>query len=366
MPDAPLSIDRATPDDDAALRALLAACPMPGRVALTSEREPAFGAADAALGPEVETLVTRRGDEVVAVAQRAVRMRFVGGVPARVGYLGALRVRADAQGRGLVMRGYRAMRNLHDADGQTPFYLTSITEENAVSRGLLVDTPRPSIPAYREATPFITAAIVARRERPRPLAGVTLERADGWDEVSKFLVREGARRDGFPVWTLDALDAMPGLALSDVVVARKGGRIVGTLALVDARATRQSVVRGYDGVLARARPFVNVAARIAGLPPLLPRVGQPLASAFAALPCVAGDDAAVFDALVAAVRSAAHRRGLAYVLAGAAAGDPLLPVLRRRWHVAYRSRLYTVAWADGTAAAARLDARCLQPDVSTL
>lgn len=366
MPDAPLSLDLAAPGDDAPLRRLLAACPMPGRVALTYEREPSFFAADALLGPEVETVVTRRGGDVVAVAQRAVRARFVGGVPQRVGYLGALRVRGDAQGRGLVARGYLTIRDLHRQDGQTPFYLTSITEENDVSKGILVDKPRPSLPAYREAAPFTTFAILARNERPRLPGGVALERATGWAEVSAFLLEHGRFRDGFPVWTDDALAALPGFSPSDVFVARRGGEIVGTLACYDARPFRQSVVRGYDRTLARLRPVANALARLADLPPVVPEIGQPVASVFAALPCVANDDPAVFDALVAAVRAEAFRRGAAFLLAGAVPSDPLAGPLKRRLHLAYRSRIYTVCWADGAEAAAAFDARLVQPDLITL
>lgn len=361
-----MTLDLATPDDDAPLRRLLAACPMPGRVALTYEREPNFFAADALLGPEVDTVVTRRADDVVAVAQRAIRERFVGGVPRRVGYLGALRVRADAQGRGLVARGYATIRDLHRHDGQTPFYLTSITEENDVSKGILVDKPRPTIPDYREAAPFTTFAILARRERPRLPPGVTLAPATDWAEVAAFLLEHGRLRDGFPVWTEDALAALPGLAPQDVWVARRDGRIVGTLACCDVRSVRQSVVRGYDAGMRRLRPLANLAARMLRLPPVLPAEGEPVASVFAALPCVAGDDPAVFAALVAAVRTEAFRRGAAFVLAGAAPSDPLAPVLRRRLHVAYRARLYTVAWADGAEVAAAFDGRLAQPDIATL
>lgn len=357
-----MTLDLATPLDDAPLRALLAATPMPGRVALTYEREPHFFAADALLGPEVETVVTRRDGEVVALAQRAVRERFVGGAARRAGYLGALRVRADAQGRGLVARGYVRIRELHERDGQTPFYLTSITEENTVSHGILVDKPRASIPAYREAAPFVTHALLARAERPR----LPVERATCWAEVSAFLLDHGRRRDGFPVWTEAALAALPGLAPADVHVVRRAGRIVGTLAVYDVRPFRQTVVRGYDAWLARLQPLAHAAARLLRTPPLLPPLGAAVASVVAALPCVAGDDPAVFDALVAAARTDARRRGAAFLLAGATPRDPLTPVLRRRLHLAYRARLYTVAWADGAGEAEAFDGRTCQPDLCTL
>ena len=159
---------------------------------------------------------------------------------------------------------------------------------------------------------------------------------------------------------------MPGLRPEDVFVARRGGTVVGTLACYDARGHRQTVVRGYDGALVRLRPLANAAARMLNLPPLLPDVGAAVASCFAALPCVAGDDLAVFGALVAAVRAEAHRRGAGFLLAGATPDDPLAAVLRRRLHLAYRARLYTVAWPDGSDAAARFPQRLCQPDLSTL
>src|SRR5438874_393944 len=69
--------------DDAQLRAILAATPMPGRVSVSFRREPSFFDAAAVEGDFHQVVVCRdrREDRIVGFGCRGVRDRFVNGRP---------------------------------------------------------------------------------------------------------------------------------------------------------------------------------------------------------------------------------------------------------------------------------------------
>lgn len=314
-------VERATEADEPALRALLREVSVPGAVRLSYEREPAFHAADAVLGDRVDTLVGRLapGGAPVAVVQRASRTVFVGGEPVRVGYIGGLRARPDRTVQTLVGQGWTRLRALHDAD-RAPVTFLAVTAENAPVRRLLA-LGRGDAPAVAPVADVVTLAFVVRRHPPpEPTA----------PGAADALRDEIGPRDLFPTAPLPRLG-------ETVEVAVDGA----ALALWDACAVRQTVVRGYDGALGRVRPLANGALRVLGAAPL-PDVGRPLRSAFVVQPV--WRDAEALDDAIGAALGEARARGLAFVLLGLDARDPALPLLRRRLHVAYRSTLLAAMW----------------------
>ena len=97
-----LQIDLAGPNDDAAIRRLLATNAMPGRITVTYEREPNYFAGCQTIGSGCQVLVARAEDQIAGVACRATRPMFVNGRVMKIGYLGQLRVAERFRGRWLV------------------------------------------------------------------------------------------------------------------------------------------------------------------------------------------------------------------------------------------------------------------------
>src|SRR5262245_19058987 len=162
----------ATSADDAEIRRLLAAHPLPGRIALTLEREPDYFLGCATMGSPCQVIVGRDGatGDLVGVACRALRSLWVNGEVREVGYLAQLRVAGRYRGRWLVSRGFGFFRELH-ADGRAARYLTTIVEDNQEARRLLVERPRRHFPRYRELERFLSMALVLRRRRARSSPG---------------------------------------------------------------------------------------------------------------------------------------------------------------------------------------------------
>lgn len=351
----------ATLADDAAIRALLARNPVPGRMTLTYLREPDYFAGCATMGPFFQVLVAKDGDRVVGLACRAVRDMFVNGTAIPVGYLGQLRIDASYRGRALVSRGFRMLRELHE-DARTPAYVTTIIEGSSEANGVLVDKPRRGMPRYRFIEDLHTLAFAARAERTtQACRAMAHDRA----ELVAFINRFGATRQFFP--RLDEADfgsdALHSLAVEDFLIVRAGGEVVAACGLWDQSAFKQTVVTGYSRTMAAARPLYDVAARLRGRPPL-PAVGSRLRTLHASF--LSGDDADAIVALLRAAATEARRRDFDWVVAGLTSRDDRLTVARRFRPVEYRSAVYTVQWNDSSDFHDRLDGRAAHLDPAML
>src|SRR5690606_37658398 len=138
-----IDVRLASSADDAGIRGLLRREPVPGRIAISYEREPNFSLGCEATGenPVVVVACDQESGETVGVACRSGREVFVNGRPKRLGYLGQLRVDQRYRGRWLVSRGYSLLRRLHDCD-PAPAYLAALIDGGREAAGVLAEKPR--------------------------------------------------------------------------------------------------------------------------------------------------------------------------------------------------------------------------------
>jgi hypothetical protein len=356
-------IDLAGPEDDADLRHILAATPMPGAISVSFRREPSYFDGARVDGRFRQVLAARRVDtgRLVGFGCRSIMRRFVNGRPEDVGYLSTLRILREHRNRGLVTRGHAHLRRLH-RDGRTRLYLVTIAEGNRTAETLLT-SGRSTLPAYQFAGRYHTLALPISRRPPRPRYddGVRIRPAvrEDWPRVVDWLRAEGPRRQFFPLYGGDDLVGEGGifkdLRAEDILLALRGDRIVGVLAGWDQVGFRQTVVHGYGPILGTLRPAYNAWARWRGLP-ALPAPGEMVRSLTASMPVVHRDNPRVFAALVEALRArAAGRYG--YLMLGLHESDPLLDVARRWRATWYTTRLYLVCWDDGVELRRGLDGR---------
>lgn len=352
----------AGPADDDDLRHVLAETPTPGTVALSFRREPSFFAASSVDGFRVEVVACRDTEtgRIIGFGCRCLRRLFVNGEERTVGYLSSLRVLTRYRNRGLIARGYAFFNRLH-TDGQATLYLTTIADGNAVALAVLT-AGRAGLPRYHAAGLYHTFAIPSRGIP----AEVQPARAEERAEIVAFWQRVGPRRQFFPAYTEDDLFAerggsLLGLRPGDLWIARRRGDIVGTLGAWDQHAFKQTVVVGYGGWLRWLRPAVNAWATLRGQP-RLPRPGEAMRYRVAAVPCVEGDDPAVFDALL----RAAAGSGSGHLMIGLHERDPLAPTAALWAAARYTTRLFVVCRDDGKADRSALDGRPPYLEVGSL
>ncbi|MEQ1504009.1 MAG: hypothetical protein ABMB14_17335 [Myxococcota bacterium] len=348
-PTSALAVSIATDADDPELRRLLRDTPMPGAVSVAFAREPSFFHGAGVEG-ETTTVTARSPDgRMVALFSRSARQWWVDGSPRRVGYLSALRVDPVYRHRRALLRiGFDAARALHEADPDAlPYALTTIVSDNAPARRLL-EAGLPGLPTYHRRDELVTFAAPTWRRRYRPVDGLTVRPAADWDEVTPVLARWGARHAYAVAWDADTLRdpvRCRGLAVGDVAVAERAGRIVGCVARWDQSGFKQTVVHGYQGPLRWARPLANAVAPALGIP-RLPAPGAPLKHAYLSHLAVDDDDPEVARALVTWAHDRSLGAGYSYLTTMLAVRHPLYAVLRRALRpLEYRSMLYLAAWA---------------------
>lgn len=358
-----MQFDLATGADEADLRRLLRETPFAGSIELSLEREPCIDRANAVEGENHQTIVVRSESDghVGAMGTRTLASRYVNGAAMRLGYLGQLRVSSQYRASPtLLRRGYAMLRQLH-ADEASPFYITSIVLDNRPARRFL-EAGLPGMPHYELVDELVTMMFSTRRFVRSMSRSANVECATTADlpMLADCLARYGARYQFSPVWT-EADLASPvrtrDLSASDFVVARVSGRIVGCLACWDQRGFKQAVVRGYDRWLKSVRPVANLFGSISGTPKL-PAVGESVPFAYLSHLGVDDDDPDVFLSLLDSVLSLAAERDIEIVGLGLSARNPLTSVALGHYKArTYSSRVYTVYWPDGAAAAAALDER---------
>jgi hypothetical protein len=365
------SFDLATPEDDAAIRQLLATNPVPGHITLTYEREPDYFLGCGTMGHFWQVLVARHRPTgaVAGIVCRATRPLFVNGQVEEVGYWSQLRVDERFRGRWLVAQGFQCLREMHE-DGRARAYLATIIEEGREARGVLVERPRRHFPAFREVERLLTLAILLRKPKPVPPSPYQIERGspEQVGEIVAFLREHGRAKQFFPAYTEADFVNSPltrGFHAGDFLVAQQAGIIVGVVGLWDQSSYKQTVVQAYGGALGMARPLANVGIRLAGAQPL-PAPGQPLRFAYASFICTAENDPESFRVLLRHVYNLAAERGFAFLMVGLAARDPLLEVARRYAHVPYRSTLYVAGWDDARDFYEQLDHRSPYVEVASL
>ena len=200
---------------------------------------------------------------------------------------------------------------------------------------------------------------------PRPNSNRILSSASA-EELAEVFNSDGARNHLAATWTPTALESLArhDLPSPSFGVIRDGAEIVAAAGLWDQRRFRQTVMRRYSRGLGCARPLINLAAKLLGVPPL-PRAGGVLSHAFLSpLAIHAGYETWLID-LVAAFRRRAAARGIDYLTLALPSADYRLALLQRRFRCrAYASRIYRVQWPDQPEFA--LDARPILPDVALL
>jgi hypothetical protein len=363
----------ASPADDADLRRIMAETPMPGRITVSFRREPSwFGAAvvDGSSRQVVACRDTETG-RIIGFGCRSLRELYVNGQIETVGYLSSLRVLEEYRNLGLIAPGYAFFHELH-ADNRVPYYLTTIAEGNETALRVLT-SGRAGLPGYHPFGRYHTLAIpLPRRSRrvPAPPAGMTIRpaRAEDVSVILHFLRQWGPQRQFFPHYERSDL-IMPegllrGLELDRLLLAERGGHLVGTLAGWDQHAYRQSVVHDYAGPIRWLRPLYNGWAWLRGRPSL-PAIGQPLRYLTAALPAEAEDQEGVFAALLAALRE--HCAGAAtYLMLGLHEKDRLLHIARRYATAYYTTLLFVAAWDDGLGRIEAVDDRAPYLELGSL
>ena len=344
------SIRMATASDDAALRALFRETPLLGSFEVTLEHEPSYfeSVADAM---RHDVFVGTKDNRIIGCGSRVVREVWWEGKPSHAGYLGDLRCHPTMQRRAgwLIRAGYRALADVA-VSSPAAVHWTAVLEENTIAGKVLTGRATDSrvLPAYVDRGRLYCPILpVPRRAKAPQLAGVQWHQGEAgdWEELAGFLNKWLGQRPLAPVHRAGDFAAgvrWPCLDASDFLLARRGGRLVGTVAVWDLRPVRQVRLAALHGWLRYVRAPINAAARLCGWPGL-PGNGLILPMAYASFLAVENEDPDLAGAMLLAARTAAARRGLGFLCACAHEAHPFAEVFGRLRAINSHGRLYEVA-----------------------
>ncbi len=326
-----LVIDRATEEDDEEIRSLLRRMPMEGDIRLTFEREPDSRLSATIEGDRHHAFVAKDAQgRIRGLCSRSVRPVWLNGRPARVGYLGQLRLEVPLGGSlRPIVDGFAACSLTRQSD-ELPFDLTSIMSDNRRARRVL-ERGLSGLPRYRQLSGFKTFLFTGRQRARRSDPALRIERAspDAAPRIASFLQSQYQRFQFAPVWSesdLASEEVTRDLRIDDFLVATMEERIVGCAALWDQSRFRQTVVRGYSSRLGRARHLVNLGMKLTGRP-LLPEVGSPIRFGAISHFAVDVDSPDVALSLLGEIIQVASTKAFDYVVLGLADGHPLSGVV---------------------------------------
>jgi len=364
----------AVPEDDVDLRRILRTNPIVGEISMTFEREPNYFDAARVEAPDHQIIVgVDLGiNRVVGMGARSIRPLFVNGSAVPFGYLSQFRIDQNYRAmRKSLTQAWQYLKELHQ-DGKSPFYYTSIIEDNLPARKLLT-RGLPGLPKYTEYARMHTLVIYSRRKKQALPLPPALQLEHGSDatknEIIACLQRNLARYQFAPCWDENLLfkpEHTPGLSPEDFFIIRQGGQVKACVALWDQGAFKQSVIRGYSNRIRNFRWLVNLAARATGRP-TLPPVNTKVKHAYASHLAVDADDPVFYEALLRGLYNEAVKRDYAYFMLGLCDDHLFLARTQTAYpHIDYISILYLVSWDPDSDPRQELDDRLPAPEIAIL
>lgn len=353
----------ATPEDDKQLRQRMAEDAMKGNISVSFRREPNYFVGCQVQGESFQILkcTEKTTGKIIALGSRLITTKFINGKPEKIGYLADLRVNLDYRKTTLLARGYRFLKQLHEAN-PVPLYYSVILDGNTAALKNLVGG-RAGLPQYRDLGLILTPAI--HLDFPKPdikIPGVTFQRAtrEQLPEIIAFVNNWYSQKQFAPYYRLEDFDRprLLGLRAEDFYVGlTSDNRIVATAAAWNQRDFRQTHIEGYTRQLTAIRPFYNLLAKLTPLKPL-PAVGAKVPYFYLALVAVENNDVDIFRGLLRWLyRDRLLTDNSHYFIAGLHEEDPLAAILKEYRRIEAAGRLFAIHYRDGEEFSLKLDGR---------
>jgi hypothetical protein len=357
-------------EDDASLRARMAADWLEGDITVSFRREPSFFYGSGVQGAQAQVIkcVDSDSNQLIGLGSRVLNDAYVNGSRQRVGYLADLRAHPDYRGGTFLGRGYQYFRQLHH-DDPVPLYYSMILEENKTALQLLTRA-RCGLPLYRDIGRFLTPVIhLDLPRRAIPLAGIHYRRAALADlpAIFDFMSRQASQKQFAPVISAQDMHGarLRGLKAEDFYLALRKEQIVGTIAAWDQTGFRQTCVERYSPGLRMLRPFYNALSRFTALKPL-PAPGCTLPYFYLAFVNIEGNNAQLFRGLLRHLYRDRRSGPWSYFVAGLHETDPLSSVLSEYRSIDAAGRLFAVHYAQDQRAYEQLDGRIPHVEIAMI
>ncbi len=279
------------------------------------------------------------------MAANALHRYYVEGEDREIGYLSGIRRRKDSYPRGNWLRALYEYEREHCHS-----CLFSILEDNANvmtffskhKPGAVTITPICDYKTY-----MVSPRLLLRFARQD--LQVEQIQPDQIDTVYAFLAQHGRQYDFFPVVT-DLEKQFGGLRWADCRAVWHGGCMVAFGALWEQSAYKQYIVKAYHGPMRMARALSPVLGAAGYIP--IPPAGDVLRIATLTLMSAAGEDPAIYQALLGGLAEEARRRDIKILVIGLPEGNYQTDIIRPVRHLSFGSHIHLLQDAGETPYAA--------------
>ena len=327
-----IQIREAVPEDDAALRAIAAACPMEGDLTLRITRDPDFLQLNQLEGSQWRLGVAEVDGRVVGCAMGAERSAYLHGVERRTMYAGDLKVLPAMRGTGVADALIRwVMAALLDMGGpDSPILLTVLAGNRAMERRTSGRGTTPGVAHFATMRAFSIPLLFPRALNESRIR-ISMATPRDIEEMMELWCRVAPTRQLAPVLTAATfaswIASAPGLDISSYRLARDAsGKLVGFMAWWDQAGFKQSRVMRYSPRLRVARALLNAVATVTRAAPL-PDVGELLRYCTAFNVCVPADAPEVLRGLLRSSYAELRDAGYSFATIGLDVHDPLCAAL---------------------------------------
>lgn len=321
----------ATGADNRACLELFSAVPMRGELVLSTQREPDFFSLYAMQRAEPFTYVGDDGSGgLVGMATALIRDGWLDGAPARVGYLGDLRVRFDrARTFGRFFGDF--FDALCERTGCSAYY-TAILSSNRAALNALTrrKAKRVNQPYYQRLHEFDAVSVQLTRRRV-PSSRVRSATPSDVSKLVELLAREHQKRPFGYRYDQGELEhrlaRWPGFTLEDTLVVEDKGEITGFTTIWDPSPVKRYRVHAYEGSMKWVKRGFNLAASLARWPKL-PEPGGEFRYAYLTNTWVKDESPATFHALLEHAYARLQPKGFHFFTFELDEHDPLAPALK--------------------------------------
>jgi ribosomal protein S18 acetylase RimI-like enzyme len=364
-----VSVHEAQDSDGRELLAFVSAPYATGGVRWAIERSDFFAALRAEAGGW-RVLIARdnASGEAIGYVSIATRRVWLGGCARTTWYLTNLHVRPDWRGRGVAdALCRRAQEIIRSVGGEHAPTLLVVHERNHRMHAR-ASGPR-GLPGYNSIGRLAVYTTSTRRlRRVSDGRGTQIGAASPSDlaEMAALSNRVFSQRDFAPHLDAETLErwigGAPGLSLSDFLVAREGGRMVGWLGLWDEAAFRRARVTGYTRFTAMRYRVRDALSPVTGWRPT-PKVGELVSTVSTVRVCVDSARPDILRALLGHRAESLYRSGYSWLKIGLDPRDTLVRALAGLHARTGPLRAYITTPA-GASAAPALDGRPLHFDAA--
>jgi len=359
-----------TLEDEPQLRERMAENWMRGNISVSFRREPNYFAGCQVQGSSFQVIKCQEKStgKIISLGSRLIKPSWINGRVQNIGYLADLRLHQDYRQGTILARGYRFLRQLHEAD-PVPLYYSLILDGNRAALNNLIGG-RSGLPQYQDMGLILTPAI--HLDLPKPeikVAGVNFTRAKNHQlaDILRFVQQCHAQKQFAPYYSLEDFHSsrLRGLTAEDFYLAIKDHRIVGVVAAWNQRSFRQTYIEAYSRKMAIIRPCYNLLAQLTPLKPL-PHPGAEIPYFYLAFVAIEDHNPEIFRGLLRMLYCDRAKSESHYFIAGLHESDPLASILGEYRRIEAAGRLFVIYYSDGESWFNQLDGRVPYVEIGTV